>query len=138
MNLSLQSARHLARYWLAYLLAALVIGLLVAELAGATGLAGVGRVSRLGLTPLLVPVLIVCLALWAVGVQLDAARGELEHLHVELERAQTLGRTGNWSYANGVFDWSSRARRILGIEGAAPASFEQLLAHVAADDRLPL
>ena len=53
MNLSLQSARHLARHWLGYLLAALVIGLLVAELAGATGLAGAGRVSRLGLAPLL-------------------------------------------------------------------------------------
>ncbi|AOF80409.1 sensory box protein [Methyloversatilis sp. RAC08] len=138
MNLSLQSARHLARYWLAYLLAALVIGLLVAELAGATGLMGAGRVSRLGLAPLLVPVLIVCLALWAVGVRLDAARRELEQLHVELERAHTLGRTGNWSYAHGVFEWSARARRILGIDGDALASFEQLLAHVAADDRLPL
>jgi PAS domain S-box-containing protein len=138
MNLSLQSARHLARHWLAYLLAALVIGLLVAELAGATGLAGAGRVSRLGLAPLLVPVLIVCLALWAVGVRLDAARQELEQLHVELERAHTLGRTGNWSHAHGAFEWSGRARRILGIDGAALASFEQLLAHVAADDRLPL
>ncbi|WP_439535439.1 ATP-binding protein [Methyloversatilis sp.] len=138
MNLSLQSARHLARHWLAYLLAALVIGLLVAELAGATGLAGAGRVSRLGLAPLLVPVLIVCLALWAVGVRLDAARQELEQLHVELERAHTLGRTGNWSHARGAFEWSGRARRILGIDGAALVSFEQLLAHVAADDRLPL
>jgi PAS domain S-box-containing protein len=138
MNLSLQSARHLARHWLAYLLAALVIGLLVAELAGATGLAGAGRLSRLGLAPLLVPVLIVCLVLWAVGVRLDAARHELEQLHVELERAHTLGRTGNWSHAHGAFEWSARARRILGIDGAALASFEQLLAHVAADDRLPL
>lgn len=138
MNLSLQSARHLARHWLAYLLAALVIGLLVAELAGATGLAGAGRVSRLGLAPLLVPVLIVCLALWAVGVRLDAARQELEQLHVELERAHTLGRTGNWSHAHGAFEWSDRARRILGIDGAAVVSFKQLLAHVSADDRLPL
>ncbi|MCQ9373079.1 ATP-binding protein [Methyloversatilis sp. XJ19-13] len=138
MNLSLQSARHLACHWLAYLLAALAIGLLVAELAGATGLAGAGRVSRLGLAPLLVPVLIVCLALWAVGVRLDAARQELEQLHVELERAHTLGRTGNWAHAHGAFEWSGRARRILGIDGAALASFEQLLAHVAADDRLPL
>lgn len=138
MNLSLQSARHLARHWLGYLLAALVIGLLVAELAGATGLAGAGRVSRLGLAPLLVPVLIVCLALWAVGVRLDAARRELEQLRLELERAQTLGRTGNWSYARGMFKWSARAQGILGIDGAALASFEQLLNRVAAEDRLSL
>jgi len=129
MKMSLQSARHLARHWLACLLAALVIGLLVVEMAG---------VSRLGPAPLLVPMLIVCLALWAVGMRLDAARRELEQLQVELERAQTLGHTGNWSRARGGFEWSGRARRIPGIDGVALTSFEQLLALAAADDRPPL
>lgn len=138
MKMSLQSARHLARHWLACLLAALVIGLLVVELAGVTGLVGTSRVSRLGLAPLLVPMLIVCLALWAVGMRPDAARRELEQLQVELERAQTLGRNGNWSRARGGFEWSGCARRILGIDGVALTSFEQLLALAAADDRLPL
>lgn len=131
-------ARHLARHWLAYLLASLAAGMLVADFSGAFGYAGQTRLSSLGLAPVLVPLLLVCIVLWAVGVRLDDTRRELELIRIELERAQTLGRTGNWSLVAGRFDWSPRALQILGVEASLVQTFEQLSERVAVEDRSQL
>ncbi len=132
-------ARHLARHWRIYLLFSMAAGLLVADLQGLLfGPRATGRVSASGLAPLLVPALLVCAALWAVGTKLDRARRELEGLRAELDRAQTLGRTGAWSYADGRFHWSLRAQNILGAEEADMLTFDRLVEHVAPEDRAQL
>jgi PAS domain S-box-containing protein len=131
-------ARHLARHWLAYLLASLAAGMLVADFSGVFGFAGQTRLSSLGLAPVLVPLLLVCIVLWAVGVRLDDTRRRLELVTTELERAQTLGRTGNWSLVDGRFDWSPRALQILGVEASLVQTFEQLSERVAVEDRSQL
>ncbi len=133
-----KSTRHLASHWLVYLMASLVIGMLVVDFAGLVWNTNPSRVSSLGLVPLFVPALLVCMALWAVGMRLDAARRELDLLRTELERAQTLGRTGNWSNVGGRFSWSQRAQWILGIEPSDLGTFEQLIDRVAVEDRAPL
>jgi PAS domain S-box-containing protein len=129
------TARHLARHWLAYLLASLAVGMLVLDLSGHGPVATSSRVFAYGLAPLLVPGLMVCMVLWAVGMRLDSARRELESLRTELERAQSLGRTGNWSYADGRFEWSARSLQMLGVPAGQATTLEQFSALLAAEDR---
>ena len=129
------TARHLARHWLAYLLASLALGMLALDLSGHGPVTTSSRVFAYGLAPLLVPGLVVCVVLWAVGMRLDSARLELEVLHTELERAQSLGRTGNWSYADGRFEWSARSLKMLGVPAGQASTLEQFSVLLAAEDR---
>lgn len=55
-----------------------------------------------------------------------------------LERAQTLGRTGTWEHEAGAFDWSPRALAILGLDATRVRGFDDLLGHVAVEDRAQL
>lgn len=127
--------RHVARHWLAYLLLALTAGLLAADLSHLFGAAVHARSAGSGVALTLVPTLIACVALWAAGTRLDTTRHELDHLHGVLERAQTLGRTGTWEHEAGTFDWSPRALAILGLDADTVRGFDDLLGHVAAEDR---
>lgn len=131
----LPPCRHFARHWLAYLLVALAAGMLVADLSGLFGRGSGTRISTFGLAPLLAPALLVCAVLWAVGTRLDLAGYELEQVRANLERAQTLGRTGNWTHVDGRFEWSPRALRILGVEASAVPTFDRLIERIAAEDR---
>ena len=127
--------RHVARHWLAYLLLALTAGLLAADLSHLFGTTVHSRSAASGVALTLVPTLIACVALWAAGTRLDTTRRELEHLHGVLERAQTLGRTGTWEHEAGAFDWSPRALAILGLDATRVRGFDDLLGHVAVEDR---
>jgi PAS domain S-box-containing protein len=127
--------RHVARHWLAYLLLALTAGLLAADLSHLFGAAVNARSAGSGVALTLVPTLIACIALWAAGTRLDTTRRELDHLHGVLERAQTLGRTGTWEHEAGAFDWSPRALAILGLDATRVRGFDDLLDHVAVEDR---
>lgn len=135
MNSLFHCGRHLARHWLAYLLLALAGGLLAADLSQLFGATVHARSAESGVALTLVPTLIACVALWAAGTRLDTTRRELEHLHGVLERAQTLGRTGTWEHEAGAFDWSPRALAILGLDATRVCGFDDLLGHVAAEDR---
>jgi PAS domain S-box-containing protein len=135
MNSLFHFGRHVARHWLAYLLLALAAGLLTADLSQLFGAAVHARSAGSGVALTLVPTLIACVALWAAGTRLDTTRREIEHLHGVLERAQTLGRTGTWEYQAGAFDWSPRALAILGLNADSVRGFDDLLQHVAAEDR---
>lgn len=127
--------RHVARHWLAYLLLALTAGLLAADLSHLFGATVHARSAGSGVALTLVPTLIACIALWAAGTRLDTTRRELDHLHGVLDRAQTLGRTGTWEHEAGVFDWSPRALAILGLDATRVRGFDDLLGHVAVEDR---
>ena len=135
MSSLLHFGRHLARHWLAYLLLALAAGLLAADLSHLFGATVQARSAGSGVALTLVPTLIACVALWAAGTRLDSTRRELEHLHGVLDRAQTLGRTGTWEHESGGFDWSPRALAILGLEAQSVRGFDDLLGHVAVEDR---
>lgn len=135
MNSLFHVGRHIARHWLAYLLLALTAGLLAADLSHLFGAAVQARSAGSGVALTLVPTLIACVALWAAGTRLDATRRELDHLHGVLERAQTLGRTGTWEHEAGAFDWSPRALAILGLDATRVRGFDDLLGHVAVEDR---
>lgn len=135
MSSLLHFGRHLARHWLAYLLLALAAGLLAADLSHLFGATVQARSAGSGVALTLVPTLIACVALWAAGTRLDSTRRELEHLHGVLDRAQTLGRTGTWEHESGGFDWSPRALAILGLEAQSVRGFDDLLGHIAVEDR---
>ena len=135
MNSVLRLGRHFALHWLAWLLSALGLALLVADFGTLFGDTLHGRVSRSGIALQLVPLLLLGVVLCAVGIALDRARLELERARAELERAQLLGRTGTWAHADGRFEWSPRALAILGLSADAAADFDALLAHVMPDDR---
>ena len=138
MNSVVRLGRHFALHWLAWLMSALGLALLVADFGTLFGDTLHERVSRTGIALQLVPVLLLGVVLCAVGIALDRARLDLERARAELERAQLLGRTGTWAHADGRFEWSPRALSILGLPADAASDFAALLAHVAPEDRARL
>lgn len=130
-----QFGRHLARHWFAWMLVALIILLLGTDLGVLFGQVMHIRVSGAGIALQLVPVLLVCVVLWSVGVRLEAVQRDRERLRAELERAQALGRTGTWFHEGGYFHWSAPAADILGLEGERVSSLDALLVRVAVADR---
>lgn len=138
MTAFLNFGQHLARNWFAWMLAALAATLFAADAGLLVGSDLHVRLSASGAALYLVPVLLVCMVLWATGVRLEATERDRERLRAELERAEALGLIGSWSYESGRFRWSQRAADILGMDAAAAPTLDTLLVRVEPADRAVL
>jgi len=60
----------------------------------------------------------------------------IEGLRVAFDQMQSLAETGSltWDFAADIMKWTPETRRLLGVDGSAPASLEGLLAVVAQGD----